>query len=64
MGDAVLWGVVVRITFALVALDLQTGWYSLLTEGNLVASTTADNERGRQVKLISPDCFAHHLSYS
>ena len=62
VGNTVLCRVVVRIAFAFVILDLEGGWYSLLTEGNLISSATADNEPGRQVKLISPDCFAHHLS--
>ncbi len=46
MGDAILFCVVVRIAFALVTLDLQSGWYALLTEGDFITSATADDERG------------------
>jgi hypothetical protein len=64
VGYGILCCVVVGIAFGFVILDLQACRYSLLTEGNLVPSATADNEPGRQVKLISPDCLAHHLSHS
>jgi len=62
VGNTVLWGVVVWITLTLVTLDLDGGWYTFLTEGNLISSDAANNERWCQVKLISPNCFAHHLS--
>lgn len=64
VSNSVLWRVVVWIAFALVTLDLQTGWYSLLTEGNLISSATADDELRRQVKLVCPDGLAHHLCQS
>ena len=64
MCNTVLWGVVVRITFAFVILDLEAGWYSFVTEGNLIPSAAAFSELWYQVELISSDCFAHHLSQS
>jgi len=62
VSDIVLRRVDVWIVLVIVTFDLQCGCYSLLTEGDLITSATADNERGDQVKLIGPDCFAHHLS--
>jgi hypothetical protein len=63
VGNTILQRVVVWIAFAFVILDLEAGGDSLLTEGDLIPSATADHEPGRQVKLISPDGFAHHLSH-
>lgn len=64
MGNTVLWGMHVWITFTVVTLDLESSWDFLRTEGNLIASAATNDESGCQVKLISADCLAHHCSQS
>lgn len=61
MGNTVSRAVIVRISFALIVLNLEASGYSLLTEGYFVPSATADNESRVQVKLVCPDGIAHHL---
>lgn len=46
MRNLVLWGMHVWIAFTVVTLDLEGSWYSLLTEGNLIASAAANDEPG------------------
>jgi hypothetical protein len=62
MVNAVTWLVVIRILIpTVISLDLQSGRYSLRTEGHLVPSAAADDERWRQVKLVSHDRVRHPL---
>jgi hypothetical protein len=62
MRNIVLSGMHVWITFTFITLDLEGSRYSLLTEGDLIASSATNDESGCQVKSISADCIAHHLS--
>ena len=61
MDNAIVWRVHVWITLTFIILNLKSGWYSLLTEGDFIPSTAANNEFWYQVKLISMNCIAHHL---
>ena len=47
------------VPFTFVILDLKYSRYSLLTEGNFIASATADYELGPQIELIRLDSISH-----
>ena len=62
VGNRIFRRMIVRVAFAsFVILDLNSGRYSLRTEGSLIASSAASDVMRRQFKLIGQDCFSHHF---
>jgi hypothetical protein len=62
LSYSVLWRMVVWIVLIFPVLDLQDGGDSLLTEGYLIPSGTADDRPLVQIKPVGVDGIAYHLS--
>jgi hypothetical protein len=62
MGDRIIRGMVIRIPFIFIILNLESGGYSLPTEGYFVPSRATGNYHGHQIQLVGFNNFTHHLS--
>jgi hypothetical protein len=64
VSDIVLWRMHVWVVLIFPVFDLENGGNSLLTEGDLVPSRTADDHSWVQVELVGIDGCAHDLGQS